>query len=125
MPLQPNVLSMHALVGAYADEGAAWVDELVQVLAGNIEYVLEFLARRAPEIEVARPQGTYLLFLDCSRWCAAHGCDIDQLLHAGWDVGVAWQDGRPFGGDATIRINLALPLSRIKDATDRLDRYVL
>ena len=49
---------------------------------------------------------------------------LDELLQAGWDVGVAWQDGRHHGGTTHIRINLALPLSRVKEAFSRLDRYV-
>jgi cystathionine beta-lyase len=42
----------------------------------------------------------------------------------GWDVGVAWQDGRQHGGDEHIRINLALPLTRVKEAFDRMNKYV-
>ena len=41
-----------------------------------------------------------------------------------WDVGVAWQDGRMFHGENCIRLNLALPLSRIKEAFKRMDQYV-
>ena len=49
---------------------------------------------------------------------------MDELLKAGWDVGVAWQDGRPFNRPYAIRMNLALPLSRVKEAFERLDKYV-
>ena len=52
------------------------------------------------------------------------GKTIDELEKAGWDVGVAWQDGRMFHGPCAIRMNLALPLSRVKEAFDRLDKYV-
>ena len=69
-------------------------------------------------------KGTYMLFLDCGGWCAAHGMDIDELLRSGVEVGVLWQDGRPFGGDKTIRINLALPTARLREALERLAAYV-
>ena len=49
---------------------------------------------------------------------------LDELLKAGWDVGVAWQDGRPFHQKYGIRMNLALPLGRVKEAFERLDEYV-
>ena len=49
---------------------------------------------------------------------------MDELLRSGWEVGVIWQDGRPFGGEATIRMNLALPTWRVQEAFDRLDKYV-
>ena len=62
--------------------------------------------------------------LDCTKWCEAHGKTIDQLEKAGWNVGVAWQDGRMFHGPCAIRMNLALPLSRVQEAFDRLDKYV-
>ncbi|MFQ9910447.1 MAG: aspartate aminotransferase, partial [Acutalibacter sp.] len=71
-----------------------------------------------------KPQGTYMLFLDCTEWCAANGKTIDQVQRAGWDVGVAWQDGRAFHGPCHIRMNLALPLSRVQEAFDRLQKYV-
>lgn len=65
-----------------------------------------------------------MLFLDLSKWCEAHDKTIDDVLKAGWDVGVAWQDGRAFNGPCAIRVNLALPLSRVKEAFERLDKYV-
>lgn len=119
-----NVLSMYALMGAYREEGHVWVDELCQVLNGNIEYAYDFIKEHFPEVEVARPQGTYMLFLDCSRWCETYGKTLDEVLKAGWDVGVAWQDGRPFHGCCHIRMNLALPLTRVQEAFARLKTYV-
>lgn len=68
---------------------------------------------------------SHLLFLlDCTQWCKEHGMSINELLHAGWDVGVGWQDGTAFHGECHIRLNLALPLSRVKEAMERLNRYV-
>ena len=119
-----NVLSMHALIGAYQDEGYEWVDELNQVLAGNVDYACDFIAGHFDGVTVSKPQGTYMLFLDCTGWCEKHGKTIGDVLHAGWDVGVAWQDGRNFHGPCHIRMNLALPLSRVQEAFRRLDEYV-
>ena len=119
-----NVMSMHALLGAYRPEGYEWVDELRQVITGNINWAVEKIRTSFPGIEVTCPQGTYMLFLDCEGWCRAHGCDVGVLLRKGWDVGVCWQDGRPFHGQHHIRMNLALPLSRVQEAFDRLEKYV-
>ena len=47
-----------------------------------------------------------------------------ELLAKGWDVGVVWQDGRAFHGKTHIRMNLALPLSRVQEAFQRLDKCV-
>ncbi len=120
----PNVLSVHALTGAYSPEGARWLDELLTVLQGNVEAACSYFRERVPEFDLTRPEGTYLLYPDCSAWCTSHGKTLDQLLLEGIRVGVLWQDGRPFQRPETIRINLAVPHSQVLDALDRLDRYV-
>ena len=119
-----NVLSMHALIGAYKPEGYEWVDELCQVLSGNVNYACDYIAQHFEGVEVSKPQGTYMLFLDCTKWCEAHGKTIEDVLHAGWDIGVAWQDGRGFHGPCHIRMNLAVPFSRVQEAFDRLDKHL-
>lgn len=119
-----NVLSMHALLGAYKPEGYEWVEELRTVLSDNVNYAYDFIVSRFAGVRLSKPQGTYMLFLDCEEWCKAHGKTIDELQKAGVEVGVLWQDGRPFHGAYGIRINLAVPHSRVIDAFDRLDTYV-
>ena len=119
-----NVLSMHALIGAYRDEGMEWVDELRQVLSENVDYACQYISDHFRGVELARPQGTYMLYLDCEKWCREHEVDMDELIRAGIRVGVIWQDGRPFHRPYAIRVNLAVPHSLVVEAMDRLDRYV-
>ena len=119
-----NVLSMHALIGAYSDEGHEWVNELCSVLSDNVNYACEYINTRFKGVSVVKPEGTYMIFMDCKEWLESHGKDLQTLLTAGWDVGVAWQDGTHHGGTTHIRVNLALPLSRVKEAFRRMDEYV-
>ncbi len=119
-----NVLSMYALMGAYSPEGREWVDELCQVLTKNIDYGCEYITKHFEGVKVSKPQGTYMLYLDCGDWCRVHQTDIDTLLKAGARVGVVWQDGVRFKKPDTIRMNLAVPFTMLTDAFDRLDRYV-
>ena len=119
-----NVLSMHALIGAYQEEGKAWLEELRQVLTGNVDFACDYIAKHFEGVEVSRPQGTYMLFLDCTKWCEGHGKSIADVLKACHEVGVALQDGRQFHGPCHLRVNLALPLSRVQEAFHRLDKYV-
>ena len=119
-----NLLSMYALIGAYSDEGCEWVDELLTVLGQNIDYAYAFIKDNLPGLDVSRPEGTYMLFVDCSKYCNETGKSLDDVLRAAWKVGVAVQDGRPFHGTCHIRVNLALPLSRVKEALGRLREYV-
>jgi cystathionine beta-lyase len=119
-----NVLSMHALIGAYSSDGEGWLDELRQVLPQNADFAVSFINDNFEGVKVGRPQGTYMLFLDCTEWCESHGVSIDELQRRGVKVGVIWQDGRPFHGESHIRMNLALPYSRLREAFDRLKNYV-
>lgn len=119
-----NVLSMHALIGAYSPEGYEWVDELCATITGNIDYAADYIETHFEGVKVSRPEGTYMLFIDVEEWCRKHGKTLEEVEKAGWDVGVAWQDGKMFFGPWSIRMNLALPLSRVKEAFERLRRYV-
>ena len=119
-----NVLSMHALIGAYKPEGYEWVDELCQVLTENVEYAYRFILEHFDGVSVSKPQGTYMLFLDCEGWCKKHGRTLDELQRAGVEAGVIWQDGRPFHGEYGIRLNVALPKALLTEAMERLDKMV-
>ena len=119
-----NVLSMHALVGGYSPEGQAWLDELREVLSGNVNFACSYIADHFEGVTVTKPEGTYMLFVDCTGWCKAHGKTIGELEHALWDVGVAVQDGTMFHGPCHLRMNLASPRSRIEEAFRRMDEYV-
>ena len=52
------------------------------------------------------------------------GVTVDELLKKGVACGVIWQDGRPFNHPDSIRMNLALPTSLVKEAFERLAQYV-
>ena len=119
-----NVLSMHALIGAYQPEGYEWTDELREVLTDNVDFACTYIREHFQGVEVAKPEGTYMLFVDCTGWCKAHGKTIEEVEKACWNVGVAVQDGRMFFGPCHLRMNLASPRSRIEEAFRRMDRYV-
>ena len=94
------------------------------MITGNVDYACSYIEKHFEGVTVSKPQGTYMLFIDCKEWLRKHNKTMDALLKAGWDVGVVWQDGRAFHGATHIRINLALPLSRVVEAFQRLDKYV-
>ena len=119
-----NVLSMYALTGGYSEAGMQWVDELRQVLTENVDFAYKYIREHFEGVEVSRPQGTYMLFLDCQKWCETHNVTIDELQKKGVEVGVIWQDGRPFHGEYGIRMNLALPRQLVEEAFERLEKWV-
>ena len=119
-----NVLSMYALIGAYKPEGHEWADEMRATIKGNLDYAYNYINEHFEGVEVSKPEGTYMMFIDCTKWCEAHGKTIEDVEKSAWDVGVAVQDGKMFHGPCHLRMNLALPLSRVQEAFNRLDKYV-
>lgn len=115
-----NLLSVHALIGAYKPEGYEWVDELTQVLTENVRYACDFFRNEFDGIEISEAQGTYMIFPDFTKWCEKYGHDISEVYKAGVYEGVIWQNGEAFHGKNCIRMNLALPHSRLVEAMDRL-----
>ena len=101
-----------------------WVDELREVLSGNVDFAYSYILENFSGVKLAKPQGTYMLYLDCEEWCKKKGITLDELIKAGIRIGVIWQDGRPFNRPWSIRINLALPKSRVEEAFQRLKKYV-
>lgn len=118
-----NVLSMHALIGAYSAEGEEWANEMISVIDENFAYACDFIGKNFPDVQVMRPQGTYMLFLDCGEWLAAHDSTLRELEYRGVRAGVIWQNGEDFFGKNSIRINLALPKALLAEALERLKKY--
>lgn len=119
-----NVLSMHALIGAFGSEGEEWAEEMIQTVCGNIDYACDLIKNNFKGVSVMKPQGTYMLYLDCTDWCKEHAVSIAELQKRGVEAGVIWQNGEAFLCPNTIRMNLALPLSLLKEAFDRLKEKV-
>ncbi|MCR5664208.1 MAG: aminotransferase class I/II-fold pyridoxal phosphate-dependent enzyme [Oscillospiraceae bacterium] len=119
----PNVLSVHGMTAAY-EQGAEWLEELCAVVDANAARACEALRAMAPGLRVMRPQGTYMLFVETGAWCARHGVEPLELLRRGIEVGVIWQNGEDFIWPASIRLNLALPASRLETALERLREHV-
>ena len=98
--------------------------ELNEVLTNNVNLMDTFL-KEYPEIAYAKPEATYMFYVDFSQYCKKHQISFDDLLNKGYEVGVVWQDGRPFGVDETIRINVASPTKVLQEALERLKKEVL
>ena len=119
-----NVLSMHALIGAYQPEGRVWMNELKAVLEQNIETAYDFFSN-SEGITLSRPQGTYVVVPDFEDWCRIYGKTLDELLEDGVRYGILWRDGRQFHIPYGIRMSLGLPTAKLKEALNRLGEYVL
>lgn len=115
---QGNIFGAVALEAAYThcDE---WLEQLLQYLKGNVDYVCNFLQERIPSIHCVPPQGTYLMWLDFREWGMTHE-EIYQFLidKAGWGV----NEGSMFGeeGRGWMRVNIATQRSVLEQAMEQL-----
>ena len=113
-----NPFSITAFEAAYR-EGAAWLDALLDYLAGTRDMVREFLQQQIPQIKLIEPEGTYLLWLDCR----GMGMDDQQLKHFFvQEAGVGLSPGALFGtpGSGFMRMNIGAPRSVIKQALEQI-----
>lgn len=112
-----NFFVPDAVQAAY-NEGDEWLDELMHYINGNVEYAIGYLAEHLPQVEVMRPDGTYLLWLDCRKL----GLDVKGLKKLMFEEArVAFSEGSVFGTEAEgyLRINLACPRSLLQEAVVR------
>lgn len=123
MHMEPaNPFSIVAFEAAYR-HGGPWLDALLDYLQGNVDLACAFLADQVPEIRVDRPDGTYLLWLDCS----ALGLDDAQLKEFFIrEARVGMNPGSSFGdaGSGYMRLNIGTRRAVVEQALERLARAV-
>ncbi len=120
--VMPNDFGIVALTAAY-DRGEAWLEQVLDYLQGNLDYMKSFLAAKIPQIEVVPLEGTYLAWLDCHKL----GLDPAALKHLMLDEArVYLDDGGLFGkeGEGFQRINIACPRSILAEALVRIEAAV-
>ncbi|MBB3108380.1 cystathionine beta-lyase [Paenibacillus phyllosphaerae] len=111
-----------AVVAAY-NHGDEWLDQLLVYLEGNRDYLTDFVAKHMPEIKVMVPEGTYMVWMDCSA-ISSSPQELKKLMFE--EAGVAFSEGSVFGkqGEGHLRVNLACPRSILVEALDRFAQAV-
>jgi len=112
-----NAFALAATRAAYTGCDA-WLDGLMDYLAGSRDMVAAFVAERMPRVRLTPLEATYLMWLDCS----ALGLTQDELLARIRAAHVKVNDGLFFGeqGRGFIRLNIGCPRSQIQEALTRL-----
>lgn len=114
-----------ALRAAY-DHGEEWLEHVLEYIEGNLEYLEQYVAEHIPQLSVIRPEGTYLVWLDCRRPKLGKR-ELKRLMLE--EARVYLDEGFIFGfeGEGFERINIACPrailveaLNRIREAIRRL-----
>ena len=119
-----NPFGIVALQTAY-NESEDWIDELNQYLWGNYTFLCDFIDKSIPSWKVCRLEGTYLPWVDVS----AMGIPVQQLCDRLLKEASVWiNPGTMYGpetGTGYVRFNIACPRSRLKEALERIAKFIL
>ncbi len=109
----------HVGFEAAYSKGEQWLDELLVHLQGNIDYLDLCLKEYMPSITMHKPEGTYLVWLDC-RGLGLDNKGLKEFFYK--DARLGLSSGVSFGkaGAGFMRINLATPRSTVEEAVSRL-----
>ena len=116
-----NPFGVLALIAAYT-EGEEWLDQLNAYLHLNYRYMADYCRQHLPQFPIARLEGTYLAWMDCS----VLGLTSDELEHRLLADARLWLNaGTMYGpeGEGFMRWNIACPRARLADALDRFRRF--
>ncbi len=117
-----NIFGLTAMEAAYR-HGDEWLAQLLEYLQGNLEITMDWFQERIPCIKVIKPQGTYLLWLDC-RGLGLDDKELQNFMREKARVG--FDDGFMFGlgGSGFQRMNIACPRSLLREALGRIEKAV-
>jgi cystathionine beta-lyase len=112
-----NILGMVAGQAAY-QYGQPWLDDLMVTLTGNRDFLFDYVAEHFPGIRMARPEATYLAWLDC-RQAGIPGSPYEFFLK---QARVALNEGEMFGsaGKGFVRLNFGCPRQILEQALERM-----
>lgn len=118
----PNVLGAEALIAAY-NKGETWLEELLEYIESNYNYVLKFVNENVPKIKVIKQEGTFLTWLDC-RELGLSDEELERFFIE--EAKLALSTGTAFGkgGSGFMRMNIGCPISTVKEALQRLKNAV-
>jgi len=114
----PNSFAAVAMEAAY-NNGGEWLDEMMEYVQGNLEFLENFFKSQLPEVKVIEPEGTYLVWTDFRGF----GMGYRELLKKFVDEAkVAPGQGDIYGpeGEGFMRINLACPRTILEEGLKRI-----
>ncbi|MBY0098053.1 MalY/PatB family protein [Mesobacillus maritimus] len=114
----PSPFTVSALIAAYR-EGEDWLEQLKEYLDGTMEWVVNFLAENMPNVKVTIPEGTYVMWMDFSRYNLTPEEVHDRIYNK---ANVLLEDGKMFGEEGLQYQRICLPSPRpiIKEAFERI-----
>ena len=120
---EPNYIASYATIAAFT-KGDEWNKQMREYIYNNKKYVVDFINKELPELKVTDMKATYLMWIDISKYSNDSLRFVNQLRK---ETGLFLSPGYQFGsgGEGHVRINIATSLANVKDACERLKRYIL
>ena len=117
----PDLLAVQAARAAYLS-GYTWLQELIQYLQDNRDYLYEFVKAELPGISMVKPEGTFLAWLDCRKMTFGDNPSSFFLNQAR----VGLNNGLDFGsvGKGFVRLNFACPRATLKEGLTRMRQAI-
>lgn len=124
MTLHVASLAQVAAQAAFSGECDTWLDELRAYLTANRDYLVSFVERELPGLQISLPDATYLAWLDCNELVKSgqiQGKPFDFFLK---EARVALNDGAAFGtgGENFVRLNFGCPRATLKEGLERMKK---
>ena len=118
-----NIFGAVASEAAYIN-GKDWLDQMLDYVKGNVDYVDDFLKSHLPQVKMVQPEATYMVWLDF-RELKLSRKELNELILTKAKLGL--NDGEVFGpgGEGFHRMNLACPRSYVEAAMNQLKAAVV
>lgn len=115
--MELNAFAASALVSAFT-ECEGWLDNLLEIISSNMDYVISTLTEAVPGIQIQKPNATYLLWIDYRGTGLSEDEMMDRLLNKGK---LALEPGTKYGeaGRGFLRMNVATPRAIVEDGVER------
>ncbi len=117
--IEPNIFGIEALIAAYS-EGKEWLDQVLEYLEENRNYLANFIKNNIPELKVMIPEGTYLVWIDCSNLKISTKEFSENLL---LEKNIRISYGEIYGenGKDFVRVNIACRRSILREFLNRVE----
>lgn len=116
-----NTFGIESIIAAYTPEGAEWARQEVEYIEKNVDYVEEYIRKNMPGVNMVRPEGTFLCWLDLS---GLELGDKEIFKRVILDAAVICVPGPWFGpgGEEHLRLNIGCPQSLLTTALERMKK---